>query len=100
MFKKLEKFWKKKFSKTPWFEFIVDEKPDEQGYVKISMDWNDAFIVSIRQMGIFAPTEEEMVEIYLRSTFRGRTPSIDDNPVEMFQPEISVLANGNRINKG
>lgn len=99
MFKKLKAWYHKKFDKSPWFEFSVGDTPDENGYVKVSMDWNDAFIVSIRQAGIFAPTEEEMVEIYLQSTFRG-SQNADHNPVEMFQPEMESLSNGNRINKG
>lgn len=38
---------------------------DEDGRVKMSLDWNTAFIKHLKAHGINAPTEEEAVEIYL-----------------------------------
>ena len=43
---------------------------DEEGRVKMQLDWNQAFIKHLRENGITAPTEDEAVEIYLMMLHR------------------------------
>lgn len=50
-------------SDEPWIE-IIGEDTDEQGNIQIRMDWNEAFIESLRNQG-FAGNSNDMVARWL-----------------------------------
>lgn len=70
------KLWKRHITKNPWFEFNTDGIVDEDGRVKVEMDWNKAFVVGLRNLGFSGHNEEEVVEKYL-TILLSRAPDVD-----------------------
>lgn len=88
---KMFKWYKRKFSKKPWFDFTTDGKVDGDGRVKIKMDWNRAFINELIKMGIEGHSEEEIVHNYMSILTANQAPADpldEDYPKSEYHPNL------------
>lgn len=56
----------KKKSKAPWINVTGDIWDEENGRLKIALEWNDSFIALLRKQGIVGENEDDLVEEWLR----------------------------------
>ena len=83
MKKLLEKIlnWQRTTTKTPWASFEIMGFEDD-GRVKVNMNWNHAFIEHIHRLGFKAETEEDSVQLFFY-TAQARPTAMDgaeENP--------------------
>lgn len=53
----------RKTSSEPWASFEVTGF-EKDGRIKVGMDWNDAFVKQIHDLGFHAETEEDSVQLF------------------------------------
>jgi hypothetical protein len=56
----------KKKSNQPWVEVVGDYYDEDEKRMKISFDWNDAFIKLLKQKGYPGENEDELVQMWLQ----------------------------------
>jgi len=64
----------------PWADFTTTLADD--GRVKVEMDWNKAFIQHLKQQGMTANSEEDMVSIYFSSLVREAGDELTEEEVQ------------------
>lgn len=81
-------------SSEPWasFEVIGFEK---DGRIKVSFNWNDAFIERVNELGFQAETEEDTVQLFFyTSQMRPTMLTGGDDPVQSAEhPQLSSQQN-------
>jgi hypothetical protein len=56
----------KKKSNQPWVEVVGDYYDEDEKRMKISFDWNDAFIKLLKQKGYPGENEDDLVQMWLQ----------------------------------
>ena len=56
----------KKKSDQPWVEIVGEYYDEDQKRMKISFDWNDAFIRLLKQKGYPGENEDDLVQMWLQ----------------------------------
>ena len=77
----------------PWAMLEV-EKFEADGRIKMSFDYNDAFVAKIKSMGFEAETDEDCVQLFFVAT--ALRPAVDggDAPVQSSEhPTLSTNQN-------
>lgn len=68
---------KMKASDEPWVDFEGTVRDTEHGQ-RIQLEWNDAFIVYLREAGIDGTDEEQVVQKYIALLMRDMTDRVED----------------------
>lgn len=66
-----------KASDEPWVDFEGTVRDTEHGQ-RIQLEWNDAFIVYLREAGIDGTDEEQVVQKYIALLMRDMTDRVED----------------------
>lgn len=78
---------------SPWAMLEV-EKFEDDGRIKMSFDYNDAFVAKIKSMGFEAETDEDCVQLFfVASALRPATVSGDDPVQPASHPTLSEQQN-------
>jgi len=67
-----------KASSEPWVE-VVGEKWDEVKGMEIKLDWNEAFIVRLRELGIAGKDDSTVVHKWLAMLYEDMSERISDD---------------------
>lgn len=54
-------------SDEPWFEYLGDEYDENSKQVKVKLDWNKAFIKTLRDNGYTGSSDEMIINRYLKT---------------------------------
>lgn len=77
---------------APWANFEIDGFEDD-GRIKVSFNWNRAFIEKIRALGFQAETEDDTVQLFFYTASMRPTElsDVDDEPVQSAEhPTLSA----------
>lgn len=66
-----------KESDEPWVDFVGNVRDTKEGQ-RLEMDWNDAFIVYLREAGIEGADDEQVVQKYISLLLRDMTDQFED----------------------
>jgi hypothetical protein len=72
-----------KDGKKPWAKFEITDVSEDR-FLRIEFDWNESFILFLKEQGYSAESDEEMVELFFQSTHMA-----PDNGVE--EPNQDIL---------
>lgn len=76
-------------SKTPWVEIKGADVDSAKG-IKIELDWNDAFIVDLREAGIKGKTDEEVVQKWLAFLYQDLIEKLESKVIEHREENKTV----------
>jgi len=62
---RLEEEQRLKESEEPWIDIKGEEDPKNKGIIKVSIDWNEAFIKLLRANGYKGVDDESVIQHYL-----------------------------------
>ena len=79
----LRAHYMRKISRTPWFE-LISMGIDHDGFVKVEMDWNNAFIKQLRENGYDGYDEQDVIQKYIITLLQNVTPP----PLTEQEPSI------------
>ena len=80
MFDKILNFFSKnkKESKEPYFN-LISSGVNEDGVVKLEVDWNDAFIKELRKQGFKGINDEELIQTYVAMIAKHSAEKMKEN---------------------
>jgi hypothetical protein len=81
-----------KDSPTPWVKMIGDAIPDQKGGFKISLDWNKAFVESLKEAGYNGIDDNQMVQKWLAQTALNVAKDMDEQSFGnmLTEPEVDL----------
>ena len=68
---------KMKASDEPWVDFVGNVRDTKEGQ-RLEMEWNDAFIVYLRENGISGTDDEQVVQKYISLLLRDMTDKFEE----------------------
>jgi len=71
----------KKSSSEPWVEIVGDKWDDVHG-LEIKLDWNDAFVVQLRELGIAGKDDDTIVHKWLAMLYEDIINKLEDGVVD------------------
>jgi hypothetical protein len=68
---------------------VIHSGIDEDGLVKLELDWNSAFITHLREQGVVAETEDEAIQQYLQLITNQEL--MDETTGEIFEEAFAEI---------
>jgi len=66
-----------KESSDPWVEMVGDVRNTKKGQ-RVQLEWNDAFIIHLKDAGIKGVDDEQIIQQYLAALLRDTTDKYED----------------------